>query len=75
MESTSARMGRLARDEIYFGKPLPIENILNEIEKVKEDEILKCAREVFIPKRMNVTILGERKSLQGVDFSILDKKW
>ncbi len=75
LESTSARMGRLARDEIYFGKPLPIENILNEIEKVKEDEILKCAREVFIPKRMNVTILGERKSLHGVDFSILDKKW
>ncbi len=75
LESTSARMGRLARDEIYFGKPLPIENLLNGIEKVKETEILKCARYIFNPKRMNIAILGEKQSLKGIDFSILDRKW
>ena len=34
MESASARMGRLARNELYFGRQCPVAEILTGIERV-----------------------------------------
>ncbi|MCX7830872.1 MAG: insulinase family protein, partial [Acidobacteria bacterium] len=75
LESTSSRMGRIARNELYFGKQLDVKEAISGIEKVSSSKLLSIARETFNPKKMNVAILGRKNALKGVDFSVLDKKW
>lgn len=75
LESGSARMGRLARNEVYFGKQKPIEDSIKGVDMVKGDEILKIARETFNPKRMNMVVLGNKRAVKGIDFSQLERRW
>lgn len=75
LESTSSRMGRLARNELYFGKQFDVKEIISGIEKTSLSKLTSIARETFNPQKMNVAILGKKNALKGVDFSILDKRW
>lgn len=75
LESTSARMGRIARNELYFGRQFDVKEAINGIESVSSSKLTSIARETFNPKKMNVTILGRKSALKGVDFSVLERKW
>ncbi len=75
LESTSSRMGRIARNELYFGKQFDVQETIKGIEKVNSPTLLSLARETFNPKKMNVVILGKKNALKGVDFSVLERKW
>ena len=61
LESTSARMGNLARQEIYFGRRFEVDEILARVESVNREEILELAREVFHPEKVAATALGNLK--------------
>jgi len=62
LESTSARMSNLARQEIYFGRFATLDEIIAAIEAVTREEVQQLAQEFFRPERIGVTVLG---SLDG----------
>ena len=61
MESTDSRMNRLARNEIYFRRDIPLEEIAREIEQVTNDQVVELASSCFKPDRMGLVMLGDLK--------------
>jgi len=61
MESTDSRMNRLARNEIYFRRDIPLEEIAREIENVTNDQIIELASSCFKADRMGMIMLGDLK--------------
>lgn len=57
LESTSSRMNRLAKMEIYLEKYYTLDDTLIEIEQVNFKDILNIANELFDTSRINTTIL------------------
>ncbi len=61
MESTDSRMNRLARNEIYFRRDIPLEEIAREIEAVTNEQVIELASSCFKPERMGLVMLGDLK--------------
>jgi predicted Zn-dependent peptidase len=57
LESTSSRMNRLAKMEIYLEKYYTLDDTLIEIERVNSKDILDIANELFDRSRISTTIL------------------
>src|SRR3984957_18711828 len=58
LESTSSRMGNLARQELYFKRFFSLDEMLEMIEKVTADEVLSLAQQFFDPKHIAIAMLG-----------------
>src|SRR5580704_15420411 len=58
LESTSSRMGNLARQELYFKRFFSLDEMLELIESVTADEVLALAQQFFEPKHMAIAMLG-----------------
>jgi predicted Zn-dependent peptidase len=58
LESTSSRMGNLARQELYFKRFFSLDEMLENIEKVTAKEVQKLAEQFFDPKQTVVAMLG-----------------
>jgi len=66
-ESTDNQMVRLAQSEIHFGEYIPLQEIIDNIESVKEDEIPDLADTLFQPDKYVLTLLGDvGKNMQPV---------
>jgi predicted Zn-dependent peptidase len=61
MESTDSRMNRLARNEIYFRRDIPLEEIARGIEQVTNDQVVELASSCFHGARMGIVMLGDLK--------------
>ncbi len=58
MESTTTRMSRLAKDEIYFKRYFSLKEIIREIEAVTPSQIQRLANELFDRRYITFTALG-----------------
>ncbi len=58
LESTTSRMGNLARQELYFKRFFTIDEMLDSVERVTAPEVQKMAAQFFDPKKIAVTALG-----------------
>jgi len=58
LESTSARMSNLARQEILFGRQFSMDEILKRIEAVTAEDVQRIARKVFRDDQLAITALG-----------------
>jgi len=58
LESTSTRMSRLAKGEIYDGGPLPPEVVLRLVEDVQHPQVVELARELYHPERWSWAAVG-----------------
>lgn len=59
LEGSETRMGRLAKNEIYFGSYIPLKETLHEIDSIKKSDVATIAREIFNdPNEISLTILG-----------------
>ncbi len=58
LESTNSRMSRLAKDEIYFGRYVPLEEIIKGIDRVQVRQIKKLAEALFDRDSLSLTTLG-----------------
>lgn len=58
LESTSARMSNLARQEIFFGRQATLDEILERIDRVSVDDVRRIARDIFRPDQFAITALG-----------------
>ena len=58
LESSSRRMSRLAKNEIYFGEYVSLDSLIQSIDRVKQDDILSIAQKVFRPENFITVILN-----------------
>ena len=69
-ESSSAQMGRIARDELYYGRQRSSAELLADVMGVTLDEVQTVANEMFDAKWMNLTAVGpfdEKSRMLRVD--------
>jgi predicted Zn-dependent peptidase len=58
LESTSSRMGNLARQELYFKRFFSLSEMLESIENVTAREVQGIAAQFFDPKKTAIAMLG-----------------
>jgi len=58
LESTSSRMGNLARQELYFKRFFTLDEMLQSIEDITAEQVQKIAQEFFDPKNITLAMLG-----------------
>ncbi|OPY87386.1 MAG: Protease 3 precursor [Syntrophaceae bacterium PtaU1.Bin231] len=58
MESTDNRMSRLARNEIHFGRPVPVEEVIAQIEAVSAEDVRRLAEEMFDARLLSLAVTG-----------------
>ena len=58
LENTDSRMGRLAKNEIYFERFISTDEILEGIEKVSIDRVSALAARAFRSESLSLTLLG-----------------
>jgi len=66
MESTSNRMMRIARSNLYLGRFLPVEETIEKIEEVTLEQVHEMAQWVLQPERFSMAALGPVDELDGV---------
>ena len=57
LESTSRRMSRLAKNELYFGEYISMDALLEQIDRVTREEIEQTIQKVFCPADFITVIL------------------
>jgi predicted Zn-dependent peptidase len=65
LESTSSRMGKLAKDELHHGRRVSLDEVMAGIDRVSEAQLVGLSRELFDKRRLSVAALGpvSRRSL------------
>ncbi len=58
LETSDSRMMKLARDEMYFGKPVSIREVVRGIDAVKPRDIRAVADEFLRPSRVTMVTIG-----------------
>jgi predicted Zn-dependent peptidase len=66
LESSGARMNHLARQEIYFGRQFPLDEILGGIEAVSGGDVRRVAGEIF-EGRVAASVLGNLRGWRPRD--------
>ncbi|MBI3758744.1 MAG: insulinase family protein [Deltaproteobacteria bacterium] len=61
MESSDSRMNRLARNEIYFRRDIPLEEVASAIDSVTNDQVVELSQHCFNASRMGLVMLGDLK--------------
>ena len=64
LESTSSRMSNLARQEMFFGRFVSMDEMLERIEEVTADSVRTLAQQFFVPKRTALAMLGPLKGVK-----------
>ena len=64
LESSTARMSNLARQEMYYDHFISMDEIINRIQAVTVEDLLRSANELFQPELIAVTILGNLNGLK-----------
>src|SRR5271169_5609791 len=58
LESSTARMSNLARQEMYFDHFMGMDEIIDRVQAVTLDDVIQTANEMFRPEAIAVTVLG-----------------
>ena len=64
LESSSSRMGNVARQEMYFGRYITLDEISQSVDAVTAEQVQGVAQEFFQPERLAVTVLGPVNGLK-----------
>ncbi len=60
LEGSETRMGRLAKNEIYFGTYVPLRETIREIDRIRKEEVDEVARSIFRKsEELSLTVLGD----------------
>jgi predicted Zn-dependent peptidase len=64
LESSTARMSNLARQEMYYDRFVSMDEIIQRIQAVTQEDLLRSANELFRPEVIAVTVLGNLNGLK-----------
>ncbi|MGH2349976.1 MAG: M16 family metallopeptidase [bacterium] len=67
LESTSSRMSKLARGEIYYRRQISLDEIVARIDAVTAADVLALAARFFRPERMAMAAIGPFRSDGALD--------
>jgi predicted Zn-dependent peptidase len=71
LETSDQRMERLALDEIYFGREIPVDEIAARIDAVTNDDVIALATRLFVPEGCALVLLGDVRG-QAPDASVFE---
>jgi predicted Zn-dependent peptidase len=60
-DQMEARQEALARNEILFGRAIPVEEVLASIDAVTQDDLRQAAKELFVPEKESLVVLSKNK--------------
>lgn len=63
-ESTESRMATLAKNEIYYGRDVPIDEVIEKINSVRAQDLVELAGEIFVEDNMTLVALGKVDNAQ-----------
>ena len=66
LESTSSRMMRIARNNLYHGRFVPVEETIQKIDDVTHSDIKELASWLLDPSRYSLAALGPVSEVDGV---------
>lgn len=58
LESTNARMMRMAKNEIVYGRQIPVEETVAKINAVTVQQVQEISHKLFSPSTMRTTVIG-----------------
>jgi len=58
LEGMVNQMFRAARNEIYYGRFVPVEELVDKVDSVEDDELVRCAKSYFDPESLLVATHG-----------------
>jgi predicted Zn-dependent peptidase len=58
LETSNSHMGRIARQEIYFGKYLSVDDIIKNVDKIAAGQVQHLAQQLFRRDNLSLSILG-----------------
>jgi predicted Zn-dependent peptidase len=61
LETSDSRMSRIAKNMIYFGRDVPLEEVAASIDRVTNEDIVRVAQRVFPAGSFGLTVLGDMK--------------
>ena len=61
LETSDSRMSRIAKNEIYFGRDVPLEEVAAGIDAVTNDDVLRVSQRLFRSETLALTVLGDLK--------------
>jgi predicted Zn-dependent peptidase len=64
LESSTARMSNLARQEMYYDHFLGMDEIIDRVQAVTVEDVIQTAKEMFKPEAIAVTVLGNLNGLK-----------
>lgn len=64
LESSTARMSNLARQEMYYDHFFGMNEIIDRIEAIRAEDVTEVANEFFKPEQIAVTVLGNLDGLK-----------
>ncbi len=64
LESSTARMSNLARQEMYYDRFFGMDEIIERIQAVTAEDLQQSANQLFQPKLIAVTVLGNLNGLK-----------
>jgi len=66
MENMETVMSRIAKNELHFGRYIPVEEILDSIDRISPDDILRVGSRIFGSRELTVAALGPLEEA-GID--------
>ena len=64
LESSTARMSNLARQEMYFGHFIELDEIIRRVEEVTAHDLVDLANGFFRGEAITITVLGNLNGLK-----------
>lgn len=64
-ESVTGTMMRLGRQMLYFGRPIPMEDILAQVERVTEDDLMAIAEQLLGSRTFAASFVGPMSASEG----------
>jgi predicted Zn-dependent peptidase len=61
LETSDSRMSRIAKNAIYFGRDVPLEEVAAAVDAVTNDDVLRVCQRLFQPRSLALTVLGDLK--------------
>jgi predicted Zn-dependent peptidase len=59
LETSDSRMSRIARNALYYGRDVPLDEVARSIDAVDNDAIVRIADRLFGSGELGITVLGD----------------
>jgi len=71
LENNDNRMTKLAKNEIYFGRQVPIREVLDGLQRVSSEDVMELGRELFQENCITLELLGKIGSVSITPASLM----